>query len=226
MLPNNDSYPTAVNCCQLKKTDHLTQKQYEQIAALIFETDPYIYPAMFEGEIPAKEAAVKVLPEVILAGNDEMFRKENIFVCLAGEDIIGLILWYKGYMNWDVRAFLKTARQLGVNLSQDTVFAVGKEYVAEKYSETPLEGDVSIALINICVDEKMRGQGIGKKMMTDFIRKHSFVKMELCVLADNLSAVRLYQNMGFQIIRETQGFSLTEAKPSCYDMVRLPIIGG
>lgn len=72
----------------------------------------------------------------------------------------------------------------------------------------------------ICVDKRMRGQGIGRKMMTAFMEEHSAEPMELCVLADNPGAICLYENMGFRIANEATEFSLSESKPKCYDMTR------
>ena len=57
-------------------------------------------------------------------------------------------------------------------------------------------------------------------MMTAFMAEHKAEPMELCVLADNPGAIRLYENMGFKITNCALGFSLSESKPKCYDMTR------
>ena len=205
---------------QLGPSDHISKTQYRAISTLIYETDPYIYPALFEGNLPAEEAAVKILPSVFEHGNDAMFRKENLYVYLSGDEIVGLILWNKGKLNWNPSLFYMVAQDAGVQLNEENVIAVSKGYVADKYSIESEATEQSISLINICVDKRMRGQGIGRKMMTAFMAEHKAEPMELCVLADNPGAIRLYENMGFKITNCALGFSLSESKPKCYDMTR------
>lgn len=205
---------------QLKPSDRLSQNQYKAISTLIYETDPYIYPALFEGNLPAEEAAVKILPSVFEHGDDAMSRKENLYVYLSEDEIVGLILWNKGRLNWNPSLFYMVAQDTGVQLIEENVTAVSKGYVDDKYSIESEATEQSISLINICVDKRMRGQGIGRKMMTAFMEEHSAEPMELCVLADPPGAICLYENMGFRIANEATEFSLSESKPKCYDMTR------
>lgn len=205
---------------QLTASDRLTGEQYKAVSTLVYETDPYIYPALFESNLTPLEAANKILPSVFRHGDDGMFCKENLYVYMSGEDIVGLILWNKGPMKWNPSLFFMVAQNSGVQLVEENVIAVSKDYVDDKYSEDTRLAEQGISLINICVDGRMRGQGIGRRMMTDFIMEHPNEPMELCVLADNASAIKLYENMGFKIVNEAPGFSLTEQKPKVYDMKR------
>ena len=205
---------------QLGPSDRISKAQYKAISTLIYETDPYIYPALFEGNLPAEEAAAKILPSVFEHGNDTMFCKENLYVYLSGDEIVGLILWNKGKLNWNPSLFYMVAQDAGVQLIEENVLAVSKGYVADKYSNESEELEQSLSLINICVDYRMRGKRIGRNMMTAFMEEHTAEPMELCVRADNLDAIRLYENMGFRITNEATGFSLSESKPKCYDMIR------
>ncbi len=206
---------------QLSSKDQLTKEQYGAISTLIYETDPYIYPALFESNLYPLEAANKILPYVFMHGNDGMFCKENLYVYMLGENIVGLILWHKGPMKWSSKLFYLAAQDAGVQLVEENVIAVSNGYVDDKYSEGTALTEHSLSLINICIDRRMRGRGIGRRMMTDFLHDHLNEQMELCVLADNIVALRLYEKMGFKIVNETQGFSMSDQKPKVYDMKRL-----
>ena len=57
-------------------------------------------------------------------------------------------------------------------------------------------------------------------MMTAFMADHPFETMELCVLADNIGAIRLYKDMGFRIVKQMLGFSISGPKPKCLEMIK------
>lgn len=66
---------------QLADNSYSKIEDYEKLAELIYETDPYIYPAMFQN----KEDAIKILAATIKRGDDNLFKKENIFVAKKKE---------------------------------------------------------------------------------------------------------------------------------------------
>ncbi len=221
-MPYCDTTGRALFGKQLKREDVVTPVQYKAISTLIYDTDPYIYPALFDGDSNPRTAAEIVLPVVIERGDDELFRKDNLYIYCSGESLKGLILWHRGSLQWDSNRFFNTAQELGVVLIKENVLAVSGGYVDNKYNENENEESQSLSLINICVDSKSRGQGIGRRMMQEFIKEHSTESMELCVLADNLGAIHLYEKMGFRVVGEAPGFSLAKEKPICYDMKREP----
>ena len=209
---------------QLEQDSSLSDKDYANIAALIYETDPHIYPALFtlaagpEGS-GSPETAGKVLPAVFEKGTDAMFRKENLFVYRISGRIAGLILWHRGGLDWDTESLVATAEELGAALNGACVESVRNAYVGDRYGTDAEDG--TLYLINICVVEDMRRKGIGREMMEEFIAEHPKDKMELCVLADNTGAVALYEQMGFKKPEDAApGFSLSESKPSVYVMTR------
>ena len=75
-------------------------------------------------------------------------------------------------------------------------------------------------MVNVCVDEKHRGRGVGKAMLETFISQHTNTKMGLSVLKDNTNAISLYKKMGFVQASESDGFSLDKTKPECLKMER------
>lgn len=202
---------------QLSFESQISPKQFEQISKLIYETDPYIYPALFgEGGV---DTAKILLPSLFETGEDAMFRKDNLFLLYdrSSGDVAGLILWISGSLTWNEEFFLKKAAESEIALSDEQVKLVKAQYVGARYSE---ETKDQISLINICVDSNQRGMGLGRLMLDEFICQHSESDMNLCVLLDNESAIALYKRCGFQEVRKSRGFSLSTEKPLCLDMHR------
>ena len=202
---------------QLEVDDVLTDKQYKMIAELIYETDPFIYPAIFESNRDSRETAIALLPGLLRSAQDNMFRQDNLFLYMKGDCVVGIILWNKGPLCWDYIPLVNVAKTNGFTLKEENLVKVRDKYVQGQYFEADPD---TISLINICINSTMRGQGVGKRMMTEFLLHHEGEQMELCVLSDNLSALTLYQNMGFEITAEVEGFSITDEKPRCFEMKR------
>lgn len=219
MLPrnivSNDMYGI-----QLSLLDHVSEEQYQAISTLIYETDPFIYPALFECNIPSKDAALRIIPLLFECGNDAMFCKDNLFLFFNEDKVVGLILWYKGSINWNAELFYDVAQKNGVQLIEKNILAVSSGYVNLENDEEKLIDSQKIYLMNVCVDSKLRGLGIGKKMLDAFFREHPATTMELEALVDNNRAVKLYEHLGFCIIEEKSGFALNESKPRCFVMRR------
>ena len=55
---------------QLSGCDRLTDAQYAQLAGLIYQTDPYIYPALFSGKKDAADNAAIVLSHLLKSDGD------------------------------------------------------------------------------------------------------------------------------------------------------------
>ena len=53
----------------------------------------------------------------------------------------------------------------------------------------------------ICVDSRLRGRGIATRLFEEFLRDHPRVeRLELDVFSDNLTALRLYERLGFSTV--------------------------
>jgi len=185
-----------------KKLDKdYTKRELSEIAGLIYDTDPYIYPAMFQ----TREHALEIIPKMIVA-NDTMFCEDNLYVAKNSEKIVGIVLWHRGPLSW----------------SADTYFACGGDSphideVRLKYFASYSETKASVvSLINVCTS--IHGHGIGSELLRSFLREVEG-PYELFVLSDNASAIKLYEKVGFSITQQMQGFSLTEPNPSCFQMV-------
>ena len=216
----NQPIETGICCFQLHDDSCIPTKWYRSISKLIYETDPFIYPALFGRGKEGEKTATIVLPSVFETNEDAMFSKRNLFVATINEELVGLILWHKGPLCWDERIIEQCATRLGVELIKNNLAQVAREYVADRYLEANDVEEKSLYLINVCVTKEKRGFGIAKTMLRSFIQCNCTEIMELAVLADNKPAIGLYRKFGFQVVQRTAGFSLDAQKPSCLIMSR------
>ena len=89
----------------------------------------------------------------------------------------------------------------------------------------------TIELINIAVDEKHQGKGIGKTLVKDAIQKAQemgFKTIEVGTGNSSIGQLALYQKCGFRIISVDKNFFIRNYKEEifengiqCMDMVRL-----
>ena len=198
-----------VSCVQMKDLSEL-YGQEKEVAVMIYETDQYIYPAMFE----KREFALKIIKELFLQ-NDIMFQAKNLFVAKQEGKIIGIILWTKGPLRWNSEKILEISKRKNIPISR-YLKQVEESYFAE-YEKTE-ENIVSI--INLCVDKRERGKGIGRKLLSAFLEEHKGETIRLCALEENVAAVQLYETMGFEIYDVSQGFSVDKRELPCLLMER------
>lgn len=191
---------------QLKADERLDAKNAKQIAKLIYETDPFIYPCMFN----SKEDALLILPRLFYSGRDRMFTTKNCFVAEQNGIVIGLILWYLGPLRWDSLPIKEEAAHENISLQEH--FSKVEHQYFESYMDVP---DGTISLINICISDDYRNQGIGTCMLRAFLEQYSGMKMELYVLADNMVARKAYENNGFRVVSTHQGFSSDNRELPC-----------
>ena len=195
---------------QLAADSFLNNKELLAIARLIYETDPYIYPAMCS----AAEAE-KIIPCLLSEGTDSMFCKQNLFVARLNGNIVGIILWHNGPLLWNRNAFIEVCN------SQNIPISFTFEKVAREYLSAYAKPNANISIINVCVDTSVRSRGIGAEMLQAFIARHEGESIELVTLTGNTIAIDLYKRSGFEILREEDGFSVSSTKPSVYIMLRM-----
>lgn len=192
-------------------TVSLSSLQLSQIAELIYDTDPYIYPALFS----SKDQAVCILSRLFCA-NDSMFCPENLFICLNEKRVIGIILWHQGPLFWNPEPLCSVCDEL--NIMELPYLNQVKQSYFDSYANTP---ENTSAIINVCVAEPMRGKGIGQRMLEAFLAhpQQSALCHRLVVLTNNDRAVHLYKKFGFHIESKKEGFAL-ERKPEVFCMFR------
>ena len=209
-----------LTCEQATQILSISEDNYQRISDLIFDTDPFIYPALFGNGCLGKSNARLLLPSVFESNLDRMFSKRNLFIAYLNEAVVGIILWHKGSLEWNSSTLINCAKENNVQLIENNVVAVQSEYVESRYNQNENDQDEALSIINVCVAKDYRGLGIAHHMLSSFIDEHKCEEMELTVLADNSSAIALYRGLGFETSKTTDGFSLSADKPKCQIMIR------
>lgn len=175
----------------------------KQVAALIYSSDNYIYPYLFDDNLAA---AKEVLANMILA--DTIYNFKNIRVAIVSGQIVAMIVLKEVPVKADHEAmldcFVKAGEPVGARFAR--VYA---EYFKLLEEEQP---DVYVA--NLAVDKMFRGAGVGKALFRSVLQDG--VTYHLEVVKANAPAVALYRKLGFEIDCEYPGFT----EIPCYRMTR------
>jgi len=188
----------------IRADSHLSEEQLKEISGMIYDSDPYIYPAMFA----SRQEAETVIPKMICA-RDQMFRRENLFVALDGTKVAGVLLWMRGPLTWDKKIYEKCGGRAKY------IDRVVREYF-DLFAETPPD---TASLIRISAAKETRGNGIGSLLMDTFFGAEKG-PWQLYVLSNNMEAILFFQERGFSIRETRPGFSLDYQAPPCYWMVK------
>lgn len=190
---------------QCRRADHnLTDRQLQVIAGMIYDTDLYIYPAMFKD----RQEAMDILPKMIRAG-DQMFRPENMFLAMQGTKIVGVLIWMRGPLRWSKTIYEKSGGKA------EHIDRVVMEYF-NLFTEAPPE---MASMVRIGVNEKMQRNKIGSLLMDTFMEAERG-PYQLFVLTNNTEAVPFFEGKGFNIRETRPGFSLDNRPLPCYWMVK------
>ena len=169
-----------------KKDDNL-----EKISELIYNTDPYIYPYWFK----SLNNCVKELSPLLLE-DKFFFNINNLYVATYNDSIIGVvcIIDKNANLNYDYSKLIEK--------NENYKFTI-ENYIYGLIDEVKESNFAYIS--NVCVDEKYRGQHIGNYMLNKIIEIYKdklYDEIVLDVLAQNPSAIKLYQNLGFKQFTE------------------------
>lgn len=176
----------------------------EEIANLIYYTDPYIYPFWFDNDI---QKCVDFMKKEILK-EGFIFNYNNLYVAhhKTLNKIVGVIC----------------ALDKSVNLDYDysSLEKVNEKYkiTIEKYIKPILEEveefeNNAIYIPNVCIDQTLRGKQIGTKLLGYFIsqmEKQGYNRFALDCLLHNLPAKNLYHSLGFKEMKLMNGFTGTD----------------
>lgn len=182
----------------------LTYTQLKEIAGLIYDTDQFIYPAMFS----SRQEAEAVLPKMIRAG-DQMFRSENFFVAMNGAHVVGVLVWMRGPLQWNKKIYEKCGGRA------EHIDRVVMEYFS-LFAEAPAD---MASMVRISVQKEKRGNRIGSLLMDTFMEAEKG-PYQLFVLANNTEAIPFFQGKGYGIRETRPGFSLDYQVLPCYWMVK------
>ena len=177
----------------------------EEIATLIYQTDPYIYPYWFNNSV---EEAKKFLKDK-LEQPGFIFNYDNLYVAINKDDnrIIGLIVALDSSVNFDFDYEPYT------NINDNYKTTINK-YIKEVIKEIKEKKDIYI--MNCTVLEDYRGKRIGSKLLGYYIRNMEsagYDNYRLDCLLHNLRAKNLYHSLGFKEMEEISGFDGYAEKP-------------
>lgn len=182
----------------------LSDIQLKEIAGLIYDTDLFIYPAMFD----SRQEAQIILPKMIRAG-DQMFNRENLFVAMDGGRIAGVLLGMRGPLQWNKKIYEKCG---GKSKHIDRV--------AMEYFNLFADATANMTtMIRISVRKELQRKGIGSRLMETFMEAEKG-PYQLFVLSDNAVAISFFQGKGFRVRETRPGFSLDYQVPPCFWMIK------
>lgn len=180
------------------------------IAKYIFQTDKYIYSSICE-TFNAQEWIDLI--KQCFTDKSNIFYYDNIMVLEIDGTIKGLLCYIQGGVSYnfsDNKIIDKTI--------EDNVIIVEKGYFQPLFVE-----NISFKgynMTNICIDEKVRGCGLGTILLDYFINSFMSSQLILDVIKENENAIKLYNKRGFQIIREYKGFAGADKTIDCYQMIK------
>lgn len=177
-----------------KKTDNM-----DDIATLIYQTDPYIYPYWFQNDLnKAKEFLGKNIKEPGF-----VFNYKNLFFAYdtTSKKIVGLIvsLDKNTDFEFDYEKYIRSNKNHKVTINK---------YVKECIKDVVENDDLYI--MNCTVLEECRGKKIGTRLLRTFIKgmeREGYESFRLDCLLHNLRAKNLYHSFGFKEMEEVTGFN-------------------
>ncbi len=175
---------------------------YKEIAAVLYDTDPYIYPFWFDNN---KDEAITVIEKLILTPGS-MFYHDNLYVAfdVTTNKIIGVLcgLDYTIDFSYDYSDLKKVN-----NNYKKTI----EKYIEPVIKEVKEGKEMYIS--NICIDSNYRGKKIGHYLLGYFIsqmEKQGYETFTLDCLLHNLRARNLYHSFFFKEMELYIGFDGTD----------------
>lgn len=164
----------------------------DQIAKLIYLTDPYVYPNWFD----SIEDGIKVLREMV--NLPTLYHKENLTLAVIPNGFIAGLVASKQAPFVEEEKYLSEAfKRAGITEDHRTA-EVFKAYYAKMGDESD-----GYYIANVAVDPDCRKRGIAAKLVSAVIEGKDCCSLE-CVIA-NPGSWRLYQRLGFRIAYEYPG---------------------
>lgn len=177
----------------------------EQIAELVYFTDPFIYPFWFNNSI---KKAQKFLPK-LMKEEGHLFSIDNFYIAYDKQtkEIVGILCAI------DKTSKLKIDYDKYKKINHNYKFTL-EHYVEEIEKEVLESEDTDMLYIsNICIKEVLRGKKIGSKLIGYWIsqmEEKGYNRFALDCLLHNLRAKNLYHSMGFKEMKEIVGFDGTD----------------
>ena len=199
-MKERNSYRIELEDIILRRARH--NDNMEEIAKLVYQTDPYIYPYWFHDDI---DEAVKVLVP-LLQEPGFIFYYENVYVAFdkGSNRIVGIVSAIDP--TTDLEFDYSNLESVDDNYS----FTINR-YIKEMIKE--VKEKKYMYLTNVCVDVEYRSNRIWSRLLRYFIEQMheaGFDEIGFDCLMHNLRAKNLYHSLGFKEVSEGIGFDGTE----------------
>lgn len=184
----------------------LSSDNYQDIAGLIYDSDPYIYPYWFDKD---RCAGIRTLAKLFTTpGNLYACANISVLVENRSQKPIGVVVAANRHskLNYDMNDFMINDRA-GRAILQSVMANVELARMAQSNE---------LEITNVCIAERYRGQGIGKWMLRNFLARMGdlgYHRFMLTCLKKNITARELYGRLGFQVTSETEAFANPKIQP-------------
>ncbi|MBQ2810066.1 MAG: GNAT family N-acetyltransferase [Clostridia bacterium] len=167
------------------------------VAQLIYETDNCVFPRFFK---ESKASAKEILPQMMEL--DTIFNKNNIYVALLDERIIGVMVILESPIKINISAYFEAFEKA------DSLIGTDFETVLKEYF-LPLEYEPDGYFIAcLCVDEDYRGRGVGGALIDGVLSELDPCRdVYLECSQDNTTARSVYEAHGFEELVKFTGFN-------------------
>lgn len=184
-----------------------------QIASLIYQTDPYIYPYW----IPDKRDFANLMTQLLDEPNHIFNRQNSYVVHMVKENyVLGLmtLLHSKQTLHAEVDDHL-------LKKYPNHHAEVTKKYFQKILDQHQALEDNEAILLNFCIIPGFRRKLIGTTFLEIVFRRlqdNRIRKVYFNCLAGNETALRLYKRAGCQIVSEGLGFGGDQAQPKIFQL--------
>ncbi|MBR3319937.1 GNAT family N-acetyltransferase [Candidatus Saccharibacteria bacterium] len=176
----------------------------EKAADLIWQVDPYICPDFFGDEKRAREFG-----KVLFKDDGGMFDSKHVLVAEDKDEpgkLLGILVFLDNKVEpWNTEAVKQEVEGLGVEMPEN-FDRCNEEYMKMIVDEARKLPD-GVAEVEWCATDKAaRGKGVASKMFDKFLSMPEYHEQHLVVLADNPSAIHVYEKKGFEIVSTQTGY--------------------
>ena len=163
----------------------------DAIAELIYYSDNYIYPGLFDGV----EEGKKVLAQMI--ASETLYNYQNLLVAKWQGQVVGVIVHDYQPVDYSLEVYRSCFEKANVPFDNKA------QYMWENYYLLMKEDTKALYVANVCVSSACRGKGVATKLFNKLFQIDNHCYLE-CVQA-NQAAVNLYKKLGFEIMYEYPG---------------------
>lgn len=164
---------------------------FATIAELIYYSDVYIYPYLFDGVETAKLVIAKMIER------DTIYNYKNLLVAKFQGQIVGVLVYSRQPVAFSHDVYRSCFEDVGITFGDKT------QFIWENYYLLMQDDCDGIYVANACTASSCRGKGVATKLFQKVFEQDEHCYLE-CIQA-NVSAVKLYQKLGFEITYEYPG---------------------